>query len=213
MKTERKDTRVAVYARVSTLNNQNPEVQLRGLREYTSHRGWAITEEYVDQGMSGARETRPALTRLMHDAGRRKFDAVLVWKPDRFGRLLRHLVNALAELEARGVAFVSVFERGLNCRPKLSWVGPDATSSSNEGSTERTCVGSCLDARHSSAPPTMAQVTTVLAESMRKTASEAACPVNNSARRGNLLGHSACKLLILLHRSEDDKSCNPQTRA
>jgi DNA invertase Pin-like site-specific DNA recombinase len=71
-------------------------------------RGWHVVEGYVDQGVSGSRESRPALTRLMTDACRRKFDAILVWKIDRFGRSLKHLVNALAELSALGVAFVSL---------------------------------------------------------------------------------------------------------
>ena len=83
-------------------------MQLRELREYASRRGWIVTEEYVDQGVSGSKETRPALTRLMADACQRRFDAVLVWKVDRFGRSLKHLVNALAELGALGVAFVSL---------------------------------------------------------------------------------------------------------
>src|SRR5438552_9819746 len=99
---------VALYARVSTLNNQNPEMQLAELREYASRRGWQITEEYTDQGVSGCNESRPALNRLMSDACRRRFDAVLVWKIDRFGRSLKHLINALAELAALGVAFISL---------------------------------------------------------------------------------------------------------
>jgi DNA invertase Pin-like site-specific DNA recombinase len=99
--------RVALYARVSTLNGQDPEMQLRELREYASRRGWTITSEYVDQGVSGSKESRPELNQLMADAHRRKFDAVLVWKIDRFGRSLKHLVNALADLCAYGVAFVS----------------------------------------------------------------------------------------------------------
>ena len=99
--------RVALYARVSTLNGQDPEMQLSELREYASRRGWTITREYVDQGISGSKESRPELNELMVDAHRRKFDAVLVWKIDRFGRSLKHLVNALAELCAYGVAFVS----------------------------------------------------------------------------------------------------------
>lgn len=99
--------RVALYARVSTLNGQDPEMQLSELREYASRRGWAITSEYVDQGVSGAKESRPQLNQLMADAHRRKFDAVLVWKIDRFGRSLKHLVNALADLCAYGVAFIS----------------------------------------------------------------------------------------------------------
>jgi len=99
--------RTALYSRVSTLG-QHPEMQLVELREYVSRRGWQITAEYVDEGVSGSRERRPQLDRLMADAHRRKFDAVLVWKIDRFGRSLRHLVNALADLDAYGVAFVSL---------------------------------------------------------------------------------------------------------
>jgi len=99
---------VAIYARVSTLHGQNPEMQLDELREYASRRGWGITREYVDQGVSGSKESRPELNQLMDDAHRRKFDAVLVWKIDRFGRSLKHLVNALADLSAYGVAFVSL---------------------------------------------------------------------------------------------------------
>jgi DNA invertase Pin-like site-specific DNA recombinase len=100
--------RVAIYARVSTQNGQDPEMQTRELRDYCERRGWAIEDEYVDVGVSGAKESRPELNRLMADAKRRKLDLILVWKLDRFGRSLRHLVNALAELEAVGVAFVSL---------------------------------------------------------------------------------------------------------
>jgi len=99
--------RLAIYARVSTSNgHQAPEMQLRALREFAGHRGLSIIGEYVDR-MTGSKDSRPALNRLMADASRRKFDAVLVWKLDRFGRSLRHLVNAIAELEAIGVAFIS----------------------------------------------------------------------------------------------------------
>jgi DNA invertase Pin-like site-specific DNA recombinase len=101
-------TQVALYARVSTLNNQDPEMQLSELREYAGRRGWQIVEEFTDQGVSGCKESRPALNRLMSDACRRKFDAILVWKIDRFGRSLKHLVNSLAELAALGVAFISL---------------------------------------------------------------------------------------------------------
>lgn len=99
--------RVAIYARVST-SDQDPDVQVRELREYAERRGWTLVKEpYVDYA-SGKLEKRPALDLLMRDAGRRTFDAVLVWKLDRFGRSLRHLINALAELESRGVAFISL---------------------------------------------------------------------------------------------------------
>lgn len=99
--------RVALYARVSALAGQDPEVQLVELREYAGRRGWNIIGEYVDRS-SGAKESRPALNRMMIDVRRRKFDVIAVWKIDRFGRSLRHLVNALAELEAIGLDFVSL---------------------------------------------------------------------------------------------------------
>ncbi len=100
--------RVALYARVSTLNGQHPEMQLSELREYAARRGWKIVGEFVDEGVSGSKESRPQLNRLMAEARRRRFDAVLCWKIDRFGRSLKHLVNALADLDAYGVAFVSL---------------------------------------------------------------------------------------------------------
>jgi DNA invertase Pin-like site-specific DNA recombinase len=101
--------RVALYARVSTLHGQqDPEMQLSELREYATSRGLSIYEEYVDQGVSGSKESRPALNRLMSDAQRCRFDAVLVWKIDRFGRSLKHLVNSLADLSAYGIAFISL---------------------------------------------------------------------------------------------------------
>jgi len=100
--------RVALYARVSTLNGQNPETQLLELREYASRRGWEVIDEYVDAGVSGSKDSRPSLNRLMAHASQRKFDAICVWKLDRFGRSLKHLVTAIAELEALGVTFVSL---------------------------------------------------------------------------------------------------------
>jgi DNA invertase Pin-like site-specific DNA recombinase len=101
--------RVALYARVSTVNGQqDPEMQLRELREYAVRRGLEATGEFIDHGVSGSKDSRPALNRLMADAKQRKFDVLLVWKLDRFARSLRHLVNALAEFEALGIAFVSL---------------------------------------------------------------------------------------------------------
>lgn len=100
---------VALYARVSTLNGQqDPEMQLTELREYAVRRGLTVFEEYVDHGVSGSKESRPALNQLMTDAQRCRFDAVLVWKIDRFGRSLKHLVNSLADLSAYGIAFISL---------------------------------------------------------------------------------------------------------
>jgi DNA invertase Pin-like site-specific DNA recombinase len=101
--------KTALYARVSTSDKgQDPQMQLRELREYCERRGWTVSAEYVDVGVSGAKDSRPQLNRLMADAKQRRFDAILVWKLDRFGRSLKHLVSALGEFEALGVAFVSL---------------------------------------------------------------------------------------------------------
>jgi DNA invertase Pin-like site-specific DNA recombinase len=101
--------RVAIYARVSTLD-QHTDNQLQELRRYAEARGWSIYQEYVDSGISGAKESRPALDRMIKDARRRRFDAVLVWRLDRLGRNLRHLILLLDDLHALGVAFVSLAE-------------------------------------------------------------------------------------------------------
>jgi len=83
-------------------------MQLRELREYCERRQWTITNEFVDVGVSGANDSRPELNKLMAAAKQRRFDAVLVWKLDRLGRSLKHLISALGEFEALGIAFVSL---------------------------------------------------------------------------------------------------------
>ena len=104
--------RVAVYARVSTANNgQDPTLQTRELREYCERRCWHLAGEYVDIGISGAKEKRPELDRLMADAHRRRFDAVVVWKFDRFARSVSHLLRALETFRVLGVEFVSFSEQ------------------------------------------------------------------------------------------------------
>lgn len=104
--------RVAIYARVSTTGNgQSPEMQLRELREYCERRGWQVAGEYIDAGVSGAKDSRPELNRLMADAHRRRFDAVVVWKFDRFARSVSHLLRALDTFNSLGIAFVSLSEQ------------------------------------------------------------------------------------------------------
>src|SRR5215831_5981145 len=100
--------RVAIYARVSTANNgQDPTVQTRELREYCERRGWSLAGEFVDLGISGTKEKRPELDRLMTDAHRRRFDVVIVWRFDRFARSVSHLLRALETFKALGIDFVS----------------------------------------------------------------------------------------------------------
>jgi DNA invertase Pin-like site-specific DNA recombinase len=103
--------RVAIYARVSTANNgQDPTMQTRELREYIERRGWQLAGEYVDW-MTGTRDRRPELDRLMADAHKRKFDVVAVWKFDRFARSVSHLLRALETFKALGIDFVSYSEQ------------------------------------------------------------------------------------------------------
>jgi hypothetical protein len=91
--------KAAIYARVSTFD-QEPENQLAELRRYADYadaRGWTATA-YVDKGVSGAKDKRPALDQLVADARRRRFDVWVVWRLDRLGRNLRHLILLLDEL-------------------------------------------------------------------------------------------------------------------
>src|SRR5215831_5888267 len=100
------EMRCALYARVST-TDQNCEMQLRELREYINRRGWQSGGEYVDTGFSGTKASRPALDRLMGEAAKRKFDCVVVYKIDRFGRSVLHLNQQLAALSSYGVRFIA----------------------------------------------------------------------------------------------------------
>lgn len=101
---------VGLYARVSVAGMQTCENQLLELRRYCQARGWSVFKEYVDEGVSGAKDRRPALDQLVADAKRRRFDVLVCWRLDRLGRNLRHLILLLDELQAVGVAFVSLSE-------------------------------------------------------------------------------------------------------
>ena len=104
--------RVAIYARVSTLNHgQDVTMQTRELRQFAEARGWKITGEYIDAGVSGAKDSRPELNRLMADAHKRRFDVVCVWRFDRFARSVSHLLRALETFRALGIDFVSFSEQ------------------------------------------------------------------------------------------------------
>jgi DNA invertase Pin-like site-specific DNA recombinase len=102
--------RAAIYARVSTVDRgQDPETQLRQLREYAERRGFALSREYVDRA-SGAKNDRPEYRAMLDGARRREFEVLLVWRYDRFARSMRELVNALDEFNSLGVDFISYNE-------------------------------------------------------------------------------------------------------
>lgn len=96
---------VAIYARVSTAD-QNCQMQLTELRAFAERNDWKV-EEYIDQGVSGAKRSRPALDRLIRDARLKKFGAVVCWKLDRFGRSMVHLIENIRELDSLGIRFIA----------------------------------------------------------------------------------------------------------
>jgi DNA invertase Pin-like site-specific DNA recombinase len=103
--------KIALYARVSTNGKgQDVQMQLRDLRTYAQSRGMEIVQEYIDEGVSGKKDTRPYLNLLMDDARKRRFDAVLVWRFDRFARSTKHLLTALEEFKHLGIDFISFKE-------------------------------------------------------------------------------------------------------
>jgi DNA invertase Pin-like site-specific DNA recombinase len=104
--------RAAIYARVSTLNGtQDPSMQTRELEQYCQRRGWQVFDCYVDNGVSGKKDSRPQLNRMMQDAHERRFDVVVVWRFDRFARSVSHLLRALETFNSLGVQFVSLSEQ------------------------------------------------------------------------------------------------------
>jgi DNA invertase Pin-like site-specific DNA recombinase len=105
-------SRVAIYARVSTTNHgQDVMLQTRELQQFAEARGWHVAGTYIDDGVSGAKDSRPDLNRLMADAHKRCFDVVAVWRFDRFARSVSHLLRALETFSALGIAFVSLSEQ------------------------------------------------------------------------------------------------------
>jgi len=101
--------RIAIYARVST-KDQSCELQVRDLRAYCTARRFDLVREYVDVGQSGAKDSRPELNILMDDARKRQFDAIVVWRFDRFARSTKHLLLALEEFRSLGIQFISYQE-------------------------------------------------------------------------------------------------------
>ncbi len=100
---------IGIYVRVST-KDQSVEMQLNDLERYSKERRFKVFKVYKDNGVSGTKELRPALSELMNDAKKRKFDVVLVWRFDRFARSTKHLINSLYEFRNLGIDFISYQE-------------------------------------------------------------------------------------------------------
>ena len=104
-----KNNRTAIYARVSTLD-QDPGLQLRELRAYAQSRGLDVADEFIDK-ISGTKDERPELNKLWQAVKARKVDIVLVWKFDRFARSTKQLIDALEEFRHFGIDFISLTEQ------------------------------------------------------------------------------------------------------
>jgi len=104
-----KQLKIGLYARVSTTGKgQNVETQLIPLRDYCKRNDYGIVEEYIDNGISGATESRQAFNKMLEDIRTRKINCVLVYKLDRIGRSLQHLLNLFEEFKNRKVEFISL---------------------------------------------------------------------------------------------------------
>jgi DNA invertase Pin-like site-specific DNA recombinase len=99
--------KVAIYARVSTRDKQNPETQLRELRRYCRARGYEIKLTEVDRA-SGSTDNRIGLNRILESVRSREVDGVVVLKLDRLFRSLKHLITMLEEFESLGIKFIAV---------------------------------------------------------------------------------------------------------
>jgi DNA invertase Pin-like site-specific DNA recombinase len=97
---------VAIYARVST-DKQKVDMQLNELRDFINRSGWKVYKEFIDEGYTGSNTKRPAFTEMQHEARKRKYDILIVWKLDRLSRSLKDLINTLDELGHLGINFIS----------------------------------------------------------------------------------------------------------
>ncbi|MBL7131252.1 MAG: recombinase family protein [Candidatus Omnitrophica bacterium] len=101
------EKRVGLYARTSMLD-QNSDSQLLALGQYCERMGYKIVDKYIDNGFSGKTTQRPEFERLLADIRANRLDCVVVYKIDRFGRSLQHLLNLLEEFKNRKVDFISI---------------------------------------------------------------------------------------------------------
>ena len=100
--------RAIIYSRVST-RDQNPQMQIRDLKNYVKTRNLKLVCQYVDYA-SGSNSGRANYIKLLDDVRKRKCDIVVVWKFDRFARSTKELINALEEFKSLGVDFISYQE-------------------------------------------------------------------------------------------------------
>jgi len=99
--------KIGIYVRCST-NDQNTDTQLLALRDYCQRNEYQVVKEYTDNGISGAKNSRPAFNKMLADIRAGKISCVLVYKLDRIGRSLQHLLNLFEEFDSRGIEFISL---------------------------------------------------------------------------------------------------------
>lgn len=109
MTTKNTPKRAAIYCRCST-DQQDLTLQRDDLTAFCQRRGWQVCKVFEDKGVSGTKDSRPALDQLVKDARQGRFDVVAVWRFDRFGRSTAHLLNSLNEFRSLSIDFVSLNE-------------------------------------------------------------------------------------------------------
>lgn len=102
-----KQLKIGLYARVSK-QDQNLQTQLVVLKDYCQKNNYEVIEEYKDNGISGATDNRPAFNKMLEDIRTKKINCVLVYKLDRIGRSLQHLLNLFEEFKNRDIEFISL---------------------------------------------------------------------------------------------------------
>ncbi len=102
-----KELKIGLYARVSK-DEQNIETQLVALKDYCQRNNYKITETYLDNGISGSTDNRPAFNKMLEDMRNGKINCVIVYKLDRIGRSLQHLLNLFEEFKNRDIEFISL---------------------------------------------------------------------------------------------------------
>jgi DNA invertase Pin-like site-specific DNA recombinase len=115
-----KNLPIAIYARVSTLLNQDPNNQIIPIKQFAESRNLKIVHEYVDRGISGSKERRPGLDQLVKDARSGKFKVLIVYSIDRLARDTRHLLNLINELSHYGVNLIKNFEKSKSKKERFN---------------------------------------------------------------------------------------------
>ena len=107
MGSHNKTVRFGMYCRVSTSDKQDVDTQIEFLNMYAAANDLTIINRYIDVGISGSKDSRPAFDKMLQQLRNNNLDGVIVYKLDRIGRSLPHLVKLFEEFRKKKISFVS----------------------------------------------------------------------------------------------------------